>query len=96
MSNKANQFEKTQFNAGNHLAQEAESRNISSHPVRAVSEVDGLNGTLPENERELFHELARAVRTIAYGSIVLTIHEGRLVEISKTIRLRKSQPSRKA
>ena len=46
--------------------------------------------SLPEDERERLNEMAKAIRTIAYGSIVLTIHEGRLVEISKTTRLRKS------
>ena len=43
---------------------------------------------LSSSERELLNEVERAVRTINFGSIVLTIHEGRLVEISKTVRLR--------
>ena len=67
------------------------------------SVADGLNtlreeevrSDFAESERELLGEVARAVRSIKYGSIVLTIHEGRLVEISKTIRLRKNLPGRK-
>lgn len=42
------------------------------------------------NEQRLFDELLHAVRTISYGSIQLTIHGGRLVELSKTERMRRS------
>jgi hypothetical protein len=38
----------------------------------------------PDTVRELVHGL----RTIRYGSIVLTLHEGQLVEITKTVRIR--------
>jgi hypothetical protein len=71
-----------------------------SHKHESVEEpkplpdlIDPKSG-LAENERELLNEVLRAVRTINYGSIVLTIHESRLVEISKTIRLRKNLPAR--
>jgi len=45
--------------------------------------------TTPDREAELFKELTQAIQSISYGSILLTIHEGRLVEITKTERIRK-------
>jgi hypothetical protein len=36
---------------------------------------------LSEEERPLLHELIRGMRTIRYGSIPLTVHNARLVEI---------------
>jgi hypothetical protein len=39
-------------------------------------------------ERQVFSEIARALKTMRYGSIVLTVHDGHLVELSKTVRLR--------
>jgi hypothetical protein len=42
------------------------------------------------NERELLNEVLRALRGLRYGSIVLTVHEGRLVEIQKTERIRRN------
>jgi hypothetical protein len=41
-------------------------------------------------EGELLRELARALRTIRYGSITLTLHEGRIVEIQKIERIRRN------
>lgn len=41
-------------------------------------------------ERELLHELLAAIRRIRYGSVVMTIHDGRIVEVNKTERIRKS------
>jgi hypothetical protein len=38
----------------------------------------------------LLKELAAAIRGIRYGSVVLTIHDGRLVEVSKTERIRRN------
>lgn len=43
---------------------------------------------LSDVEQELLKEIIRALRIIRYGSIVLTVHEGRLVEIQKTERIR--------
>ena len=37
----------------------------------------------------------RALRTIRYGSITLTVHDGRLVEIHKTERMRRKIPMQK-
>jgi hypothetical protein len=46
-------------------------------------------GPLSEEERELVNELVHALRTIRYGSIALTVHDGRLVEIQKTEKIRR-------
>jgi hypothetical protein len=43
---------------------------------------------LSVEERLVFSEIARALKTMRYGSIVLTVHDGHLVELSKTVRLR--------
>jgi hypothetical protein len=51
--------------------------------------------SLPENERELFREVVQALRTIRYGSIVLTVHDGQLVEINKSVRIRKNRKDTK-
>jgi hypothetical protein len=45
---------------------------------------------LTEPERELLKEVVLATREIRYGSIVLTIHEGRIVEVSRTERVRRN------
>jgi hypothetical protein len=50
---------------------------------------------LLDGERELVRELIRALREIRYGSIVLTVHDGQVVEINKSIRIRKSRASKK-
>ena len=42
--------------------------------------------TAAEAEREV----ALALRTIRYGSVVLTVHDGRIVELNKTERIRKN------
>jgi hypothetical protein len=45
---------------------------------------------LSAGEKELMRELLHALRTIRYGSIVLTLHDGRVVEIHKTERIRRN------
>jgi hypothetical protein len=55
-----------------------------------VSSAHESEPELSASERELLRELALAVRGIRYGSVLLTIHEGRIVELSKTERLRKN------
>ncbi|HEX4002942.1 MAG TPA: YezD family protein [Candidatus Acidoferrales bacterium] len=45
---------------------------------------------LSAGERELLREVALALRGIRYGSVVLTIHDGRVVELNKTERIRKN------
>jgi len=75
-------------------------RAVTSTGERAIVRTQNLvekgidhRASLSSSERELLNEVELAVRSINYGSIVLTIHEGRLIEISKTIRLR-NQPTR--
>ncbi len=43
---------------------------------------------LSEEERDLLREVLRALRGLRYGSVVLTVHDGRLVEVQKTQRIR--------
>ena len=43
-----------------------------------------------QSERELLKDVAAAVKGIRYGSVVLTIHEGRIVEVTKTERIRRN------
>jgi hypothetical protein len=50
-----------------------------------------LNTPLQSSEKELLRELVQSLRTMRYGSIVLVMHEGRLVEVSKTVRIRRSR-----
>jgi hypothetical protein len=45
---------------------------------------------LSASERELLREVAFALRGIRYGSVVLTVHDGRIVELNKTERIRKN------
>ena len=45
---------------------------------------------LSTSERELLREVALALRGISYGSVVLTVHDGRIVELNKTERIRKN------
>jgi hypothetical protein len=44
---------------------------------------------LSQQERELLNELVLGLRAIRYGSISLTVHDGRLVEIHKTEKIRR-------
>lgn len=43
---------------------------------------------LSEEERDLLREVLLALRGLRYGSVVLTVHDGRLVEVQKTQRIR--------
>ena len=45
---------------------------------------------LSTTERELLKEVALALRSIRFGSVTLTVHDGRIVELNKTERVRKS------
>jgi hypothetical protein len=45
---------------------------------------------LSASEQELLREVTQALRSIRYGSIVIAVHEGRIVEMNKTERIRKS------
>jgi hypothetical protein len=54
----------------------------------AVSQ--GWERELSPAEQELLREVALALRTIRYGSVVLMVHDGRVVELNKTERIRKN------
>jgi hypothetical protein len=41
------------------------------------------------NEQELLQEILRSLRVIRYGSVVITVHDGHVVEIQRTERIRK-------
>jgi hypothetical protein len=45
---------------------------------------------LSASERELLREVASALRGVRYGSVELTVHDRRIVELNKTERIRKS------
>jgi hypothetical protein len=45
---------------------------------------------LTTSERDLLREVALALRGLRDGSVVLTVHDGRIVELNKTERIRKS------
>jgi hypothetical protein len=51
--------------------------------------VENLSG----EERELLYEVVRALRSIRFGSVGLTIHEGKLVEIQKIEKIRRRNPA---
>jgi hypothetical protein len=62
-----------------------EARNLTGPPAAPESERD-----LSAVERELLQEVLRALRVIRYGTVVLTLHDGHVVEIQKTERIRKA------
>jgi|GEM_PF-6194388 len=48
-----------------------------------------ITENLSEQERDLLREVVRGLRAIRYGSILLTVHDGCLVEINKTEKIRR-------
>ena len=56
----------------------------------SVVNISNLQRKLSASENELLREVELALRTIRYGSVVLTVHDGRLVEVNKTERIRNS------
>ena len=56
-----------------------------------VTSITDWQKDLTAGEAELLHEVALALRTIRYGSVVLTVHDGRIVELNKTERIRKNR-----
>jgi hypothetical protein len=47
---------------------------------------------LSDSERQVIGQLLEALRSLRYGSVVLTVHDGRVVEIEKTERIRTNRP----
>jgi hypothetical protein len=66
-------------------AQRLDARNLTSSPGAQEPDKD-----LSLTERELLQEVLRALRVIRYGSVVLTVHDGNVVEIQKIERIRKA------
>lgn len=56
----------------------------------SASDLQDFREAASAGETELLRELVRAIRTIRYGSITLTLHDGRIVEIQKTERIRRN------
>jgi hypothetical protein len=56
----------------------------------SVTSITDWQKGLTAGEADLLHEVALALRTIRYGSVVLTVHDGRIVELNKTERIRKN------
>jgi hypothetical protein len=44
--------------------------------------------TVPNHERIAHDEVLRTLREMRYGTVQLTVHDGRVVEIQKTERIR--------
>lgn len=44
--------------------------------------------TQAPNERELLQQVLAALRSLQYGCVILTVHEGHVVEIQRTEKLR--------
>jgi hypothetical protein len=66
-----------------------------AHSPRVTSDSTSaeLEAALMKSGPEAIRELIHGLQTIRYGSIVLTVHDGRLVEITKTMKVRPSQPN---
>ena len=71
----------------------SDSKNVFHASLRTADPLDvsvsDLTARLSENERDLLHEVVRALVGIRFGSVVLTVHDRRLVEIEKTERIRR-------
>lgn len=64
-----------------HTTDESTVERISHHP-------EGDSSDRATEDQRVHRIIAEALRSIRYGTIVLTIHEGRLVELTKTVRSR--------
>jgi hypothetical protein len=54
-----------------------------------------LEAALMKSGSEAIRELLHGLQTIRYGSIVLTLHDGCLIEITKTMKIRPRIPNDK-
>lgn len=52
------------------------------------SSIKGPESDASELEQRVFRELARTLRSMRFGSVLLTVHEGRVVEIHRTEKIR--------
>lgn len=56
---------------------------------------EDLGKALASKESQILRELAESIKTIRYGSINIVVHDGRLVEVTKTVRIRTSRIGQK-
>jgi hypothetical protein len=61
---------------------------LAARKNKCISLSDRLEFELSAAEVELLHEIIRILRSARYGSVSLTVHDGRLVEIQKLERFR--------
>jgi len=50
--------------------------------------MEALEQEISSDEQGLLREVIRALRSLRYGSVNLTVHDGRLVEIQKIEKIR--------
>ncbi len=77
------------------IAEKGSSWQISGKAGRLCDSAPGEEKDLSESERELLREMIRALRSIRFGSVVLTVHDGRLVEINRSERIRRGSSQQK-
>ena len=68
---------------------ESSSDNPGSHLEATVAEA--TEAALDSSEQELLREAITSLQAIRYGSIILVKHDGRLVEVTTTVRIRGSR-----
>jgi hypothetical protein len=64
------------------------SQDNSKSDVERGSNMETLEKEISADERGLLREVIRALRSLRYGSVNLTVHDGRLVEIQKIEKIR--------
>lgn len=69
----------------------ASESNRLTKPGAKLREARGQPAPSPELQA-LFREITEALRSTRYGSIVLTVHEGEVVEVVQTVRRRRRAP----
>ena len=57
-----------------------------------TSLAESVEAGFSEQEQPVLRELLRTLRGIRYGSVVLTVHDGRVVEIHRTEKIRMAGP----
>ncbi len=55
---------------------------------RDRSEMEAIDQNMSAHELELLREILRSLRSLRYGSLNLTVHDGHLVEIQKVEKIR--------
>jgi len=64
------------------------SQDNSKSDVERDVNMETLEKGISDDERGLLREVIRALRSLRYGSVNLTVHDGRLVEIQKIEKIR--------